>query len=67
MDFSITGHTYGQFLEMMMTTLFIVSALATNFCFTLKDGQFAQRPDLADAPNCSLARGAPLASLGKNC
>ena len=64
-QFRQVGHGISTALSIRVIIVFFLSALATNFCFTIKDGQFAQRPDLADAPNCSLARGAPLASLGK--
>lgn len=44
-----------------------LAALATNHCYSLTDGQFSQRPELMDAPGCSVARGAPIASLGEFC
>ncbi|XP_052243277.1 probable E3 ubiquitin-protein ligase HECTD4 isoform X2 [Dreissena polymorpha] len=39
-------------------------ALATNHCYSLTDGHLSQRPELVDAPNCSIARGAQIPTLG---
>ncbi len=40
-----------------------VSALASNLCFSVDDGQFVSRTDLMDAPTCALARGASVLGL----
>ena len=50
---------------MELTYLVYFSALASNLCFNVDDGQFISRSDLIDAPTCALARGAPVAGLGK--
>ena len=43
---------------------FIIVAVATNLCFSADKGQLLTRVDLADAPNCALAKGASVAVLG---
>ena len=48
-----------------LTKISLFSALASNLCFSVDDGQFISRSDLIDAPTCALARGAPVAGLGK--